>query len=250
MGDEDENDIEDMNGYEPSGVWLTWFSLEDLIFVFLPTRLGVLPAVSEMINWLAHEVLLSPSFSKWFHSSPFISLFLYHHLCTQSWDIPIYLFMQWSWVNTKSSIHWVLHYPKMDSLPHPASLSSRISHLLMSHVVLNSLHSHDCELTNAYSLLPWHLCPNLLSPDQPRASTTPISISLGLGVHLPTRPIMALIYISKFLQFRSTNASPNSFDHWLQVHLQVAWFGLQMHLQTGSNISSKCISEFNLISAC
>jgi len=57
MGDEDEKDMEDMSGYEKSGVRLAWLGLEDLISVLLPAASGLLPAVSEMVNWLAHEIL-------------------------------------------------------------------------------------------------------------------------------------------------------------------------------------------------
>jgi len=76
MGDEDDNDIEDTSGYEKSGVRLAWLGLEDLVSVLLPAWSGLVPAVSRMVNWLAHEILLSPSFSWWFPPSPLISLFL------------------------------------------------------------------------------------------------------------------------------------------------------------------------------
>jgi hypothetical protein len=33
MGDEDENDVEDMSGYEKSGVQLAWLGWEDLVSV-------------------------------------------------------------------------------------------------------------------------------------------------------------------------------------------------------------------------
>jgi len=61
MGDEDGNDTEDTSGYEKSGVWLAWLGLEDLVLVFLPTESGVVPALSGMVNWLAHEILWSSS---------------------------------------------------------------------------------------------------------------------------------------------------------------------------------------------
>jgi len=58
--------MEDTSRYEQSGVQLAWLGLEDLVLVFLPTGSGVVPAVSGMVKWLAHEILLSPSFSWWF----------------------------------------------------------------------------------------------------------------------------------------------------------------------------------------
>jgi len=82
-GDEDESDMEDMSGYEKSGVrlaWLgvevTWLGLEDHVSVLVPAGSGLVPAVSGMVNWLAHEIVSSPSFSWWFPPSPLISLFL------------------------------------------------------------------------------------------------------------------------------------------------------------------------------
>jgi len=70
MGDEDENDVEDTSGYDKSGVWLAWLGWEDLISVLLHAWSGLVSAVSGMVNWLAHEILLSPSFSWWFVPSP------------------------------------------------------------------------------------------------------------------------------------------------------------------------------------
>jgi hypothetical protein len=57
MGDEDENNMEDMSGYEKSGVRLAWLGLEDIVSVLFPARSGLVPAVSGMVNWLAHEIL-------------------------------------------------------------------------------------------------------------------------------------------------------------------------------------------------
>ena len=50
MGDEDEHDMEDTSGYEISGVRLASLGLEDLVSVLLPTGLGLVPAVSGMVN--------------------------------------------------------------------------------------------------------------------------------------------------------------------------------------------------------
>ena len=63
MGDEKENDIEDTNGPAESWVRLACLGFEDLILVLLPAWSGIVPAVSGMVNLLAHEILLSPSFS-------------------------------------------------------------------------------------------------------------------------------------------------------------------------------------------
>jgi len=76
MGDEDEHDMEDMSGPEKSGVRLAWLGLEVLVLWLLPAGSVLVPAALGMVNWLAHEILLSPSFSWWFRPSPLISLFL------------------------------------------------------------------------------------------------------------------------------------------------------------------------------
>jgi len=70
-----ETNMEDTSRYKTWGVRLARLGLEDLLSVFLPTRSGVVPAISGMVNWLAHEILLSPSFSWWFPRSPLRFLF-------------------------------------------------------------------------------------------------------------------------------------------------------------------------------
>jgi len=42
--------MEDTSRYEKSGVRLAWLGLEDLVSVFFPTRSGVVPARSGMVN--------------------------------------------------------------------------------------------------------------------------------------------------------------------------------------------------------
>ena len=76
MGDEVENNMEATSRPEKSGVQLAWLGSEDLVSVLLPAGSGLVPAVSGMVNWLAHEILLSLSFSWWFPPSPLISLVL------------------------------------------------------------------------------------------------------------------------------------------------------------------------------
>jgi hypothetical protein len=50
MGNEDGNNMEDTSGYEKSGVRLARLVLEYLVSLFLQTGLGVVPAVSGMVN--------------------------------------------------------------------------------------------------------------------------------------------------------------------------------------------------------
>jgi len=50
MGDEDENDMEDMSGYEKSGVRLASLGWEHLKSVLVLAGSGLVPAVSGMVN--------------------------------------------------------------------------------------------------------------------------------------------------------------------------------------------------------
>jgi len=63
MGDKDENNVEDMSGYVKSGVHRAGLSCHDLVSVLLYAESGLVPAVSGMVNRLAHVVLFSPSLS-------------------------------------------------------------------------------------------------------------------------------------------------------------------------------------------
>jgi len=60
MGDEDENDMENTSEYEKSGVRLAWLGWEDVIWVLVRAGSGLVPAVSRMVNCLAHEILQVP----------------------------------------------------------------------------------------------------------------------------------------------------------------------------------------------
>jgi hypothetical protein len=50
MGDIDGNDMDDMSGYERSGVRLALLGLGPHVSVFLPARSGVVRSVSGMVN--------------------------------------------------------------------------------------------------------------------------------------------------------------------------------------------------------
>jgi len=58
--------MKDGAGYEKSGVQLAWLGLKDLILVFLPARLGLVTAISGMINWLSHDILSGPGSHDYF----------------------------------------------------------------------------------------------------------------------------------------------------------------------------------------
>jgi len=76
MGDEDVNDLEDMSRYDKSGVRLTRLSSEDIVLVLLHAGLGLVPAVLAIVNYVAQELLISPSFWWWYCPSPLTSQFL------------------------------------------------------------------------------------------------------------------------------------------------------------------------------
>jgi len=57
MGDEDEYDMEDMSRFEQSGVRLAWLGSEHLVSVLVRAGSWLVPAISGMVNWLAHEIL-------------------------------------------------------------------------------------------------------------------------------------------------------------------------------------------------
>jgi len=79
---------------------------------------------------------------------------LYHHHRTQTYVIPLYLSMLWSWVDTEYVIHQVQHTLSTAYTVYciisisTVSHSQTLSHLSADHVVLNSLHSHNYEVTN------------------------------------------------------------------------------------------------------
>ena len=50
MGNVDENDMEDTSGYEKSGARLARLGRNDLVSVLVCAGLGLIPAVSGMVN--------------------------------------------------------------------------------------------------------------------------------------------------------------------------------------------------------
>jgi len=50
MGDEDDNDMEDMSGHKKSGVRHAGLGLDALVLVILSAGSGLAPAVSGMVN--------------------------------------------------------------------------------------------------------------------------------------------------------------------------------------------------------
>ena len=162
---------------------------------------------------------------------------LYHQLRTRSYIILLYLSMPWSWVNTESRIHQVLHDPKINCLPLPASLSalsgpcctqfSTFPHFRVNQRIQSELQSRmppDLPLPDS-SPRDW-VPPDWLPLDQrpldrPSPSTRPTVIDHGLQVYLSTLSITVSMCISEFTRSRPPSGSPNKLDHGLQVHLWV-----------------------------
>ena len=124
------------------------------------------------------------------------------------------------------------------------SRSQPVSHLSADHVGLNSLHSHNYELTNEYSLnshrasLPHYSlqitllevllqthsitasqCISAVGRSRPPCASLS-SLNLNRQLHLQTRSITASKCISKLTQSRPPSASLSSLNVSLQLHLQ------------------------------
>jgi len=148
-----------------------------------------------------------------------------------------------STVHTEYCIHRVLHHPKIDCLPLPASLSALSGPCCTQFFTFPRLRVNQWIESQLLS----HLPPDLLPPDRPLQSTPAISIDHSLSVLLQTRSITASKCISEFNLIsaskciskialsrppcaslsstwsRPPSASPNSLYHGLQVHLSDTW---------------------------
>jgi len=205
MGDDDENDVEDTSGYERSGVWPAWLCWEKLLSVLIHDGLGRVPAVLGTVDWLAHEILLSPSFSRWFPLSAHISHFVVLN-STITWKYKVksslaispchdeeltlstvYTEYSIDWVQHTLStayseycIHRILHHPKIYCLPLLASLSSCGRPYCTELSIFPQLRVNQ----RIESQHPSRLPPELPPPSCPPLCTTAISLYHGLQVDL------------------------------------------------------------------
>ena len=144
-------------------------------------------------------------------------------------------------------MHCVLHHPKIDCLPLPASLISQQT-MLYSILYICTITSQPMNRVSAPvappsrtyrlqidRLLVLHQSRSVMAckciSKLPRLRS-PNSLDHGFQSHLQTRSTAASKCISELAQSRPPSASPNSLDH-----------GLQVHLQTRSIMASKCISK-------
>jgi len=119
MGNEDQHNVEDTNEYGKSGVPLAWLDWKDLVSVQLHSGLGLVPALSGMVNWLAHEILLIPvsqdDLPHLFWSLSFLSSTLLSpkntKLCHSLLSLHAIVGLTLSTAYTEYNIPWVLHTP-------------------------------------------------------------------------------------------------------------------------------------------
>jgi len=163
--------------------------------------------------------------------------------------------MPWSRVHTEYSIHWVLHHPKIDCLPLPASLSSLGRPCCTQFSTFAKLWGHHW----IHSHLPWRLQPELPPPGRPSSSSPPLWHDHGLEEDVHTRSITASKSISELAQLRP----PSALHYCLQVYLQTgsitaskfarSWppsasthsldHSLHVHVQTCLNTVYECITR-------
>jgi len=159
--------------------------------------------------------------------------------------------MPWSTVNSENSIHCILHYPRIDCLHLPGSLSFLGRPCCIQFSIFPQLRVNQWIESPLLSRLP----PELPPPDRPPPNTPPISLHQGLQVHLQTRSITASKCISKLARLWPTI----SLEHVLYVRTimalkciyKVTWLqppsshnhGLQVHLQTRLITACKCVSK-------
>jgi len=223
-----------------------------------------------MVNWLAHKIPLSPSFSWWFPPVPsHLSLScpqFDHHLRTQSYVIPLYLSMPWSKVSTEYSIHRLQYtlsttYTAYCIIPRSTVSRSQASLSCLGRSCCTQFSTFEQLRVTQWieSELPSCLPAELAHPDWPPPGTPPFSLDRGLHVHLQTRFITASKCISELSRLRP----PSSHYHGLQVCTitasnctsKLAWwrppsaspipldYGLQVHLQTCSITAFKGIAN-------
>ena len=153
--------------------------------------------------------------------------------------------MPWLWVNTEYSRHRVQHTPSTAYTEYSIHWVQHTPSTASTHDCLSSLHSHNYELTPECSFSFW--CASF--QDRPPLAGSPwelkgkASLLHSHGCELTNwwiesqHPACLLSISFKYpfnlAQSWPPSASPNSFDH-----------GLQVHLQTRSITGSKQISEF------
>jgi len=183
---------------------------------------------------------------------------LYHHRRTQSYVIPPYLCMSWSWVDTEYSIHWVQHTPKIDCLHFIFMITSWLLNVVSA---LGGppyrIDRHQPALhksTTLKSLCHIPTVPSSVTDKQSLSTrrtfhplppiTRPNSHNHSHQMHLQTRTIA----LSKLARSRPPSVSLNSLDYGPQVctitaskyiSLNSLDHVVQLYLHTGSIFASK-----------
>ena len=129
---------------------------------------------------------------------------------------------------TECCKHCIPHHPRIHCLPLLASLWCHGRQCCIQFTTFQKLQVNQW----TESQLPLHLPSELLPPDRPPPSTSPISLDHGLQVYLQTCSITAPECICNPAWLRPPSASSNLHNH-----------GLQVFLWTCTIIASKCISK-------
>jgi len=161
--------------------------------------------------------------------------------------------LPWWCVITECSLHWVLHYPKINCL---LLLASVISHLSVDLVVLSSLHSLNHKLTNGYSISFWRISLQIyhlwvllkswfnmasktisqhLQLWPPNSSMS--QLDLGLQVYHNTCRILAFKSISEFCLSQFASTFTNSHNHGVHLHLLVITASVRRYRGNGGGQS-------------
>jgi len=248
MGDDDEHDVENISGYEKSGVWHIWCGLGNRC-------IGVsLPLIGTHTCWIGDGKLFS---AQNLLKSQFLLMItpisthlnhsgtqLYHHPRTWSSVITLYLSMPWLAVNTKYSIHRVQHThstpctvygihgvlytlftPSTQDGLSPAAGLSVISWQTMWYSITSipTITTKPRNRVSAPVVPPFQTTLSILTATKHSSNLAwlyPPSASPNLIVHnfqmyLRTRTIMA----SKFARSQPPSAFPNLLNHGCEVYL-------------------------------
>jgi len=239
MGDEERNNMQNRSRYAKSGVSLALYSVEDLISMLLPARLGVVPVISKIVNWLLQEIFLMPNFSRWFPPSPLISLCIVLNSSIPTKE-KLMLSLSISPSHGRDLIqrtaypmrqlHPALQRPRIDLLPLAASLLP----LKFPWQCCTQFH-HFSQLWVNIPIRPRIMSshtPDLLPPDKPatyqrpsdwpRQMKHPISLNYCPAVHLWVHTILGSKCISNPTWSHSPSASPNLLDYSIQFCMIIA----------------------------
>jgi len=250
IGKAGENDVQDTSRYEKSEVRLAWLGWDGRVSVVLYTRSGLIPAVSGMVNILAHEIVWSPTFSWWFVPTPHVSLLLIlnstitleyavksllsispfrdHQLTPSTVHSEYRVHRVQHILSTTLSQDWLSPNPRQSLLPRHTMLFSVLYIPTITSWPMNTVPGPILLpfWTTAFRLTASKYCSNLARLSPP--SACPYLCGPSLKVYIYACTIMA----TKFASSLPPSACPHLLDHRMQVYIR-----------TGSIPASKWISN-------